>query len=33
MDFVIGLKISIDAKEDSYDFILVIVNWLTKMPY
>ncbi len=31
MDFVIGLPISADWKGDSYDSILVIVNWLTKM--
>ena len=33
MDFVTGLPISIDWKKDSYDSILVIVNWLTKMVY
>ena len=31
IDFVTGLSISTDWKEDSYDSILVIVNWLTKM--
>ena len=31
MDFVTVLPISIDLKGDSYDFILVTVNWLTKM--
>ena len=31
MDFVTGLPISINWKEDSYDSILVIVDWLTKM--
>ena len=31
MDFVNGLPISLDWKEDNYDFILVIVDWLTKM--
>ena len=31
MDFVTGLPILINWKEDSYDSILVIVNWLTKM--
>ena len=33
MDFVIGLPISINWKGDSYNSILVIVNWLTKMVY
>ena len=33
MDFVMGLPISTDWKGDSYDSILVIVNWLTKMVY
>ena len=33
MDFVTGLPISTDKKGDSYDFILVIINWLTKMVY
>ena len=33
MDFVIGLPISTDWKRDSYDSILVIVDWLTKMVY
>ena len=31
MDFVTGLPISTNWKEDSYDSILVIVDWLTKM--
>ena len=31
MDFVTGLLVLIDWKGDSYDSILVIVNWLTKM--
>ena len=31
MDFVTALPVSIDWKGDSYDFILVIVNRLTKM--
>ena len=31
MDFVAGLLLSADWKGDSYDSILVIVNWLTKM--
>ena len=31
MDFVTGLPISTDWKEDNYDSILVIVDWLTKM--
>ena len=26
-----GLPISIDWKGESYDFILVIIDWLTKM--
>ena len=33
MDFVTGLPISTDWKGDSYDSILIIVNWLTKMVY
>ena len=33
IDFVIGLPISADWKDDSYDSILVIVNRLTKMIY
>ena len=33
MDFVTGLPISTDWKGDSYDSILVIVDWLTKMVY
>ncbi len=31
MDFVIGLPISANWKDDSYDMILVIVDQLTKM--
>ena len=31
MDFVIGLLISADWKDDSYNSILVIVDQLTKM--
>ena len=31
MDFVTGLPISTDWKGERYDFILVIVNKLTKM--
>ena len=31
MDFVTGLPLSSDWKGDSYDLVLVIVNWLTKM--
>ena len=33
MNFLIGLPILTDSKEDSYDLILVIVNRLTKMIY
>ena len=33
MDFVTGLPVSINWKGDSYDSILVIVDWLTKMVY
>ena len=33
MDFVMGLPISPNWKENSYNSILVIVNWLTKMVY
>ena len=33
MDFVTDLPISADKKGDSYNLILVIVNWLTKMVY
>ena len=33
MDFVTGLPLSTNWKEDSYDSILVIVNWPTKMVY
>ena len=31
MDFVTRLSILTDWKDDSYDSILVIVDWLTKM--
>ena len=31
MDFMTGLPVSIDWKRDSYNSILVIVDWLTKM--
>ncbi len=31
MDFVIGLPISTNWKSDSYDLILVIIDWFTKM--
>lgn len=33
MDFVTGFPISIDWKGDSYNFILVIVDRLTKVLY
>ena len=33
MDFVTGLPISNNSKKDSYDSILVIIDWLTKMVY
>ena len=33
MDFVTGLPISTDWKGKSYNSMLVIVNWLTKMVY
>ena len=33
MDIVIGLSISTNWKRDSYNFVLVIVNWLIKMIY
>ena len=33
MDFVTGLLILIDWKGDSYNSILVIVDWLTKIIY
>ena len=34
IDFVTGLSISTNWKRDSYNFILVIVDWLTKIvPY
>lgn len=31
MDFVMGLPVSTNLKGETYDSILVIVNWLTKM--
>ena len=31
MDFITSLPILINWKEDSYDFILVIIHWLIKM--
>ncbi len=31
MDFITGFPISANWKCDSYDLILVIVDWLTKM--
>ena len=31
MDFVTGLPLSADWKDNSYDSVLIIVNWLTKM--
>ena len=31
MDFVIRLPVSTNWKGDSYDSILVIIDWLTKM--
>ena len=31
MDFVTGLPVSTNWKGETYDFILVIVDWLTKM--
>ena len=31
MDFVTGLPISTNWKKDSYNSILVIIDWLTKM--
>ena len=33
MDFVTGLPVSTDWKDESYDSILVIVDKLTKMVY
>ena len=33
MDFVTDLPISTDWKGDSYNLILVIVDWLTNMVY
>ena len=33
IDFVTGLPILTNWKRDSYDFILIIVDWLTKMVY
>ena len=31
IEFIMGLPISMDWEEDSYNSILVIINWLTKM--
>ena len=31
MDFITNLPISTNWKRDNHDFILVIINWLTKM--
>ena len=33
MDFVTGLLVLINGKSKSNNFILVIVNWLTKIIY
>ena len=33
MDFVTKISISTNWKEENYDSILVIVNWLTKIVY
>ncbi len=33
MDFVTGLPVSTNWKGDTYDSILVIVDWLMKMIY
>ena len=33
MNFVTGLPVSTDWKSENYDFILVIVNQLTKIVY
>ena len=33
IDFVMGLPISTDWKRESYDSIIVIVDWLIKMVY
>ena len=33
MDFVTGFSISANWKSNSYDSILVIIDWLTKMVY
>ena len=33
MDFVTGIAIWTNWKEENYDFVLVIVDWLTKMVY
>ena len=33
MNFVTGLPVSTDCKGETYDSILVIVDWLTKMIY
>ena len=32
-DFVTGLPILINWKRDSYDSILIIIDWLTKVVY
>lgn len=31
MDFITSLLISVDEKRDSYNFVLVIVDWLKKV--
>ena len=33
MDFITGLSVSTNWKGESYDFILVIINRLTKLVY
>lgn len=33
MDFITGLLLSADYKDNSYDLIFVIINRLTKMVY
>lgn len=33
MDFVIRLPILINRKDNKYDFILVIIDWLIKIVY
>ena len=33
IDFITGLPISINLKENNYNSILVIVDWFTKMVY